>query len=188
MTMQSFTLHKYIQLRDYESSLSEAHKTLPFGPEKILKILILANLAILLSHLISLTGEWDLKPAEERGLSINNIIQMFPSHFLAQEEKTSTAEAQVIVELRTQVFFLLFRQLRDERGDLGDWNTEEKIREVLQLDQGSQSDEKKVLSLISHHSISLRAWTRRIELIVVSWGVPQTRQSKSFRGLSYHLG
>lgn len=147
VTMQFYTGHKYIQLQDHENTIEDVEDTLLFPPEKVLKILILANLAMLIVNLINITGNWNKKSYEETLLSISEVIQLFPSKFTVSGEKMSTAEAQVIVELRTQIFFLLYWQLSEEEN-LARWNSEDRIPGILHVNVDRQSwEDKTVITL-----------------------------------------
>lgn len=163
--MQTYTVHKYIQIQDHETSLPTLKQTLLFPPKKVLKILLLANLALLLVNVIEITGEWESTSPEERTLSISNIVQIFPSHFVGSKDKTGMTEAKVLLDLRTQIFFQLFLECSED--GLQDWDTEAKIQEVLQIGSAGQSDEKKVVGRCSFVSIQFFACLFDIPLWMV---------------------
>lgn len=146
VTMQFYTRHRYIQLQDHENAIEDVEESLLFPREKVLKILVLANLAMLLVNIIDITGNWDTKSYEERLLSISEIIQLFPSQFTHSGEKMSSAEAQVTVELRTQIFFLLYWQISEE-DHLARWNTEDKIPDILHINVSRKTEDKQVVTL-----------------------------------------
>jgi hypothetical protein len=148
--MHNYTVHKYIQIQDHEISLPTLKQTLLFPPKKVLKILLFANLALLLVNVIDITGEWDSTSPEQRTLSISNIVQIFPSHFVWSKDKTGVTEAKLLVDLRTQMFFQLF--LESAEDGFQDWDTEAKIKEVLQIGTGGQLDQKKVQAKVSYIS------------------------------------
>jgi hypothetical protein len=148
--MHNYTVHKYIQIQDHEISLPTLKQTLLFPPKKVLKILLFANLALLLVNVIDITGEWDSTSPEQRTLSISNIVQIFPSHFVWSKDRTGVTEAKLLVDLRTQMFFQLF--LESAEDGFQDWDTEAKIKEVLQIGTGGQLDQKKVQARVSYIS------------------------------------
>lgn len=80
------------------------------------------------------------------------------------KDKTGVTEAKLLVDLRTQMFFQLF--LESAEDGFQDWDTEAKIKEVLQIGSGGQLEQKKVQSrsllylLFMFHLIFLR-WKGR---------------------------
>lgn len=93
---------------------------------------------MLLLHLTELSASWTGLTPERKTLAIDSILMVFPSRFLSEEAHKGTDEANVIMELRSQVLVQEFLNCLKDK-DFSEWDTEKKIKEAFALDNEAQN-------------------------------------------------
>ena len=109
-----------------------------FTLQSVYDSIYLANLTFLILHLTELSASWTTLSPEQKTLAIDSILMVFPSRFLPEDAHQGTDEANVIMELRSQVFIQEFLNCT-QNEDLGEWDTEQKIKEAFALDTEDQT-------------------------------------------------
>jgi hypothetical protein len=130
--MRVFADHVFIKLDEYQAHLRQLGGKYSFSNEKVSNILLLVNLGRLLVSLIEYTGAYDLDE-EQKALEIHRLELQFPDQFIPVGGRKGTAEALVLIDLRTQIFVQYFLDAL-EHNRWGDWNTSNKLDEVFQIE------------------------------------------------------
>lgn len=140
VTMEMFTTHKYITLQEYEDHIQTMAEQLGFTEGKVWKVLVCANLAVLLIDVAEMSALWEETSPEGRTLMIDDIALRFPKQFMTLDEYRGQSEAKVLLELRTQALVQVF--LDSIPTDLAGWNTITMIDNVLRVN--SPPDEEDI--------------------------------------------
>jgi hypothetical protein len=138
-----YTIHKYIPIQEHVRSEPD------FPREKSVKIIYLANLAMLLIQVIQLSAEWSMKSHEQISLEITNMDKMFPSRFM--EFVPSATEASITMNLRTQIFIQMYLESLHE-GGIDEWISMEKAKQIFQLDD--EEDEERPSTNINRRKLT----------------------------------